>query len=125
MRYFTLGGPFSLNGYAEVPETAPTDYLDSVYQDVDVWWGLTFGGYGIVRSGELVAIYNEGSTWKVDGSRVSKEDIRTKGGIYNDGDEIIKIVGFDDNHIESCPRPIKYEAKKLAEQIDVIFGVAS
>ena len=42
MRSFVLDGPFSLNGYAEVPENASTDYMDEVYEDLDVWGGLTF-----------------------------------------------------------------------------------
>lgn len=122
MRSFVLGGTFSLNGYAEVPENAPADYMDKVYEDLDVWWGLTFGGYGIVRSGELIAIYSSDSKWNADGSKVSKESIKTKGSIYINGDEIIKIVGFDDAHIEKCPRPIEYEAERLAKQIDELFS---
>ena len=122
MRSFVLDGPFSLNGYAEVPENAPTDYMDEVYDDLDVWGGLTFSGYGIVRYGELISIYNNESVWKDDKSEMSKESIKTKSGVYADGDEIVKIVGFDDNHLESCPRPIKYEAKRLARQIDELFS---
>ena len=53
MRSFVLDGPFSLNGYAEVPENSPKDYMDEVYDDLDVWGGLTFSGYGIVRYGSL------------------------------------------------------------------------
>ena len=53
---------------------------------------------------------------------MSKESIKTKSGVYADGDEIVKIVGFDDNHLDSCPRPIKYEAKRLARQIDELFS---
>ena len=121
MRSFLLEGPLSLNGYAEVPENAPTDYMDNVYENVDVWGGLTFGGYGIVRSGELISIYNKNSVWKDDESEISKESIKTKSGLYTDGDEVIKIVGFDDSHLYSCPRPIKYEAKRLARQIDDLF----
>ena len=121
MRSFLLEGPLSLNGYAEVPENAPSDYMDNVYENVDVWGGLTFGGYGIVRSGELISIYNKNSVWKDDESEISKESIKTKSGLYTDGDEVIKIVGFDDSHLYSCPRPIKYEAKRLARQIDDLF----
>ena len=121
MRSFLLEGPLSLNGYAEVPENAPTDYMDNVYENVDVWGGLTFGGYGIVRSGELISIYNKDLVWKDDESEISKESIKTKSGVYSDGDEVVKIVGFDDNHLDSCPRPIKYEAKRLARQIDDLF----
>ena len=108
MRSFVLDGPFSLNGYAEVPENAPTDYMDNVYENVDVWGGLTFGGYGVVRSGELISL-----VWKDDESESDE---------YADGDEVIKIVGFDDSHLYSCPRPIKYEAVRLAEQIDKLFS---
>ena len=122
MRSFLLEGPLSLNGYAEVPENAPSDYMDNVYENVDVWGGLTFGGYGIVRSGELISIYNNESVWKADGSEMSKESIKTKSGIYADGDEVVKIVGFDDSHLYSCPRPIKHEAKRLAIQIDELFS---
>ena len=121
MRSFVLYGPFSLNGYAEVPENAPSDYMDNVYDDLDVWGGLTFSGYGIVRSGELISIYNNESVRKADGSEMSKEGIKTKSDEYADGDEVIKIVGFDDSHLYSCPRPIKYEAKRLARQIDELF----
>ena len=121
MRSFVLYGPFSLNGYAEVPENAPSDYMDNVYDDLDVWGGLTFSGYGVVRSGELISIYNNESVWKADGSEMSKESIKTKSDEYADGDEVIKIVGFDDSHLYSCPRPIKYEAKRLARQIDELF----
>ena len=121
MRSFLLEGPLSLNGYAEVPESAPSDYMDNVYENVDVWGGLTFSGYGVVRSGELISIYNNELVWKDDGSEMSKESIKTKSGVYADGDEIVKIVGFDDNHLDSCPRPIKYEAKRLARQIDDLF----
>ena len=121
MRSFELEGPLSLNGYAEVPENAPTDYMDNVYENVDVWGGLTFSGYGVVRSGELISIYNNDSVWKDDESEISKESIKTKSGVYVDGDEVIKIVGFDDSHLYSCPRPIKYEAKRLARQIDDLF----
>ena len=121
MRSFLLEGPLSLNGYAEVPENAPSDYMDNVYENVDVWGGLTFGGYGVVRSGELISIYNKDSVWKDDESEISKESIKTKSGVYSDGDEIVKIVGFDDSHLDSCPRPIKYEAKRLARQIDDLF----
>ena len=121
MRSFVLEGPLSLNGYAEVPENASSDYMDNVYENVDVWGGLTFGGYGIVRSGELISIYNKDLVWKDDESEISKESIKTKSGVYADGDEVIKIVGFDDNHLDSCPRPIKYEAKRLARQIDELF----
>ena len=121
MRSFVLEGPLSLNGYAEVPENAPTDYMDKVYKDVDVWGGLTFGGYGIVRSGELISIYNNDSVWKDDESEISKESIKTKSGLYADGDEVVKVVGFDDSHLYSCPIPIKYEAKRLARQIDELF----
>ena len=117
MRSFVLDGPFSLNGYAEVPENAPTDYMDEVYEDLDVWGGLTFSGYGIVRSGELISL-----VWKDDESEMSKESIKTKSDEYADGDEVIKIVGFDDSHLYSCPRPIKYEAVRLAEQIDKLFS---
>ena len=122
MRSFVLDGPFSLNGYAEVPENAPTDYMDEVYDDLDVWGGLTFSGYGIVGSGELISIYNKDSVWKDDESEISKESIKTKSDEYADGDEIVKIVGFDDGHLDSCPRPIKYEAKRLARQIDELFS---
>ena len=121
MRSFVLEGPFSLNGYAEVPENAPTDYRDEVYDDLDVWGGLTFSGYGIVRSGELISIYDNELVWKDDESETSKESIKTKSDEYADGDEIVKIVGFDDSHRDSCPRPIKYEAKRLARQIDELF----
>ena len=121
MRSFVLEGPLSLNGYAEVPENAPSDYMDNVYENVDVWGGLTFRGYGIVRSGELISIYNKNSVWKDDESEISKESIKTKSGVYTDGDEVIKIVGFDDTHLYSCPIPIKYEAKRLAGQIDHLF----
>ena len=121
MRSFVLEGPLSLNGYAEVPENAPSDYMDNVYENVDVWGGLTFGGYGIVRSGELISIYNKDLVWKDDESEISKESIKTKSDEYADGDEIVKIIGFDDNHLDSCPRPIKYEAKRLARQIDELF----
>ena len=121
MRSFVLEGPLSLNGYAEVPENAPSDYMDNVYENVDVWGGLTFRGYGIVRSGELISIYNKNSVWKDDESEISKESIKTKSGVYTDGDEVIKIVGFDDSLFYSCPIPIKYEAKRLAGQIDDIF----
>ena len=102
MRSFVLDGPFSLNGYAEVPENAPSDYMDNVYDDLDVWGGLTFSGYGIVRYGELISIYNNDSVWKDDESEMSKESIKTKSGVYADGDEIVKIVGFDDSHLDSC-----------------------
>ena len=115
MRSFVLDGPFSLNGYAEVPENAPKDYMDEVYEDLDVWGGLTFSGYGIVRYGELISIYN-------NESEMSKESIKTKSGVYADGDDIVKIVGFDDSHLDSCPRPIKYEAKRLSRQIDELFS---
>ena len=116
MRSFVLDGPLSLNGYAEVPENAPADYMDNVYENVDVWGGLTFGGYGVVRSGELISL-----VWEDDESEMSKESIKTKSDEYADGDEVIKIVGFDDSHLDSCPRPIKYEAKRLARQIDDLF----
>ena len=122
MRSFVLEGPLSLNGYAEVPENAPTDYMNNVYENVDVWGGLTFGGYGVVRSGELISIYNNDSVWKDDESEISKESIKTKSDEYADGDEVIKIVGFDDSHLYSCPRPIKNEAKRLAIQIDELFS---
>jgi hypothetical protein len=125
MRYFTFDGPLSLNGYAEVPENAPTDYLDSVYQDVYVWWGLTFGGFGIVRGGELIAVCNAELKWRIDNSKVTAESIEHYCSKYQDGDEVIKIIGFDDSHINRCPIPIIEEAKNLAEQIDTIFGVAS
>ena len=122
MRSFVLDGPLSLNGYAEVPENAPADYMDNVYENVDVWEGLTFGWYGVVRSGELISIYNNELAWKDDESEMSKESIKTKSDEYADGDEIVKIVAFDDSHIDSCPRPIKYEAVRLAEQIDKLFS---
>ena len=122
MRSVVLDGPFSLNGYAEVPENAPKDYMDEVYEDLDVWGGLTFSGYGVVRSGELISIYNNESVWKDDESEMSKESIKTKSDEYADGDEVIKIVGFDDSHLYSCPRPIKYEAVRLAGQIDGLFS---
>ena len=122
MRSFVLDGPLSLNGYAEVPENAPTDYMDNVYENVDVWGGLTFSGYGVVRYGELISIYNNELVWKDDESEMSKESIKTKSSVYADGDEIVKIVGFDDNHLYSCPRPIKDEAVRLARQIDELFS---
>ena len=122
MRSFVLDGPFSLNGYAEVPENAPTDYMDEVYDDLDVWGGITFGGYGVVRSGELISIYNNDLVWKDDESEMSKESIKTNSDEYADSDEVIKIVGFDDSHLDSCPRPINYEAKRLAIQIDELFS---
>ena len=121
MRSFLLEGPLSLNGYAEVPESAPSDYMDNVYENVDVWGGLTFSGYGVVRSGELISIYNNELVWK-DESEMSKESIKTKSDEYADGDEVIKIVGFDDSHLDSCPRPIKYEAVRLSRQIDKLFS---
>ena len=122
MRSFLLEGPLSLNGYAEVPENAPSDYMDNVYENVDVWGGLTFGGYGVVRSGELISIYNNNSVWKDDESEISKESIKAKSGVYANGDEVIKIVGFDDNHLDSCPIPIKYEVVRLSRQIDELFS---
>lgn len=125
MRYFTFDGPLSLNGYAEVPESAPTDYLDDIYSSIKVWWGLTFGGFGIVRGGELISVCNAELTWKVDNSKVTSESIKAYSTVYQDGDEIINIVGFDDSHINRCPIPIIEEAKNLAEQIDTNFGVAS
>ena len=96
--------------------------MDEVYEDLDVWGGLTFSGYGVVRSGELISIYNNESVWKDDESEMSKESIKTKSDEYADGDEVIKIVGFDDSHLYSCPRPIKYEAVRLAGQIDGLFS---
>ena len=104
MRYFTFDGRLSLNGYAEVPENAPSDYMDNVYDDLDVWGGLTFSGYGIVRYGELISIYNNELVWKDDESEMSKESIKIKSDEYADGDEIVKIVGFDDNHLQDHPR---------------------
>lgn len=118
MRYFTFHSPYGgTNWYAEVPSDWSVDYLDGTYNGVDTFWGLTFGGWAIVRDGKIVSLLDHISVWKDDKSEVTFESIKAK---YPLGvnDEIVPVVGGDDNHIEALPHPAIQEAEHLAREID-------
>lgn len=124
MRYFTFAGPYSINGYAEIPMSAPADYMNPIYKDIDVWGRLTFGGIAKINSdGNICDLYSEPFSLPLENN---PEHIHGDWDLYNEllnSGDWIKVVGFDDNHIERFYGDIDEEAERLAKQIDVIFNL--
>lgn len=95
--YKTSRGGLTENGYAQIPDHFPIDYFDEIYSSIEVWGGLTFGGYATLNdNGEFSRLY------------LSKP---------KDTENYIKVVGFDDDHIERNPETAIVTAEKLAKQI--------
>ena len=129
MRHFLFNGPYSLNGYVEVPEHFPEDYMDKVYNDIEVFGGLTFGGHAFVKDNKIQCLIHEPIYIPMfdnrDYGRTYIDYLNAvnyyKKFIYPDC-EYVKVLGFDDNHIaEYGYCNVKEEVVKLAEQIDFLI----
>ena len=140
-RYFTvdmdfLGVGSFTNGYIEIDDDAPVNYMDPYYEKFNMWFdpsysGLIFtkikvkGGIPLSLSSATPEMLNSNKCLKKDLSNL-EERLKSVKPEYKSiiKDAIEKgdyfwVVGFDDNHIDRLGRSGVIEmTKRVAEQMD-------
>ncbi|TYC49924.1 hypothetical protein ESZ50_04865 [Weissella muntiaci] len=118
---FTLQGPYSLNGYVVVPNSFPLDYVDEFYSEIDdqLIGGLTYSGYAVVYDGELSLLSLDNSPWlKLGTVELSENDRRVIKQVKNNS---VRVLGFDDAHIDPNELDVKEGAEDLAKQLKLLL----
>ncbi|MQS52156.1 hypothetical protein [Companilactobacillus mishanensis] len=91
--YFTLMGPYSMNGYVVIPDEFPTNYDDEIYDDINKhnhFQGLTYAGGATIYQDELTLVFLDNPFRKL----TSEENVQ----LEQVKPYMVRVVGFDDNH---------------------------
>ncbi|MCD2257496.1 hypothetical protein ACNAN0_02435 [Agrilactobacillus fermenti] len=111
------------NGYVEINEDWSNDYLDEFYDPFNFPGGPTFLGYFSTED-EKLGLYPFGSSEdSILGSwYASVHNAFDKFMKSHDQSQLIRIVGFDDNHIDQIGKAeVIAETKRIAKQMDTII----